>query len=33
VTPTFLGQWENGTLNQVWPAKGAMPLNPLTGLG
>jgi len=33
VTPTFLGQWENGTINQVWPAKGAMPLNPLTGLG
>jgi branched-chain amino acid transport system substrate-binding protein len=33
VTPTFLGQWENGSIDQVWPAKGAVPLKPLTGLG
>jgi branched-chain amino acid transport system substrate-binding protein len=33
VTPTFLGQWENGTINQVWPAKGATALSPLSGLG
>ena len=33
VTPTFLGQWENGAVSQVWPAKGAVPLSPLSGLG
>lgn len=33
VTPTFLGQWEDGTISQVWPAKGAVPLKPLSGLG
>lgn len=32
VTPTYLGQWENGNVTQVWPAKGASPLQPLTGL-
>jgi hypothetical protein len=31
VTPTFLGQWENGAVSQVWPAKGAVPLSPLSG--
>jgi len=33
VTPTFLGQWENGAVSQVWPAKGAVALSPLSGLG
>jgi hypothetical protein len=33
VTPTFLGQWENGAISQVWPAKGAVSLSPLSGLG
>jgi branched-chain amino acid transport system substrate-binding protein len=32
VTPTYLGQWENGNVVQVWPAKGAAALQPLTGL-
>jgi branched-chain amino acid transport system substrate-binding protein len=33
VTPSFIGQWENGSIDQVWPAKGAAPLKSLTGLG
>lgn len=32
VTPTFLGQWENGDVAQVWPAKGAVALRSLSGL-
>lgn len=32
VTPTFLAQWKDGNIEQVWPAKGAVPLAPLTGL-
>lgn len=31
-TPTFIGQWNNGAIKQVWPAKGAKPLGPLSGL-
>jgi branched-chain amino acid transport system substrate-binding protein len=31
-TPTYIGQWENGKVVQVWPAKGSMPIQPLTGL-
>jgi branched-chain amino acid transport system substrate-binding protein len=33
VTPTFLGQWESGNIAQVWPAQGAVALQPLSGLG
>ncbi|MER5835008.1 ABC transporter substrate-binding protein [Streptomyces sp. NPDC002130] len=33
VTPTFIGQWENGVIKQIWPAKGGSPLASLTGLG
>lgn len=25
-TPSFLGQWENGNISQVWPKRGASPL-------
>lgn len=32
VTPTYIGQWDNGTIVQVWPAKGASPLQPLSGV-
>lgn len=32
VTPTFIGQWKNGAIQQVWPAKGAKDLLPLSGL-
>ncbi len=32
VTPTFLAQWSNGNIDQVWPAKGAQPVKPLSGL-
>jgi branched-chain amino acid transport system substrate-binding protein len=32
ITPTYLGQWENGGIAQVWPTKGAVPLKPLSGL-
>ncbi len=32
-TPSFIGQWNaDGTITQVWPAKGASPLKPLSGL-
>lgn len=31
-TPTFIGQWENGAINQVWPTQGAAALQPLSGL-
>ncbi|WP_105967862.1 ABC transporter substrate-binding protein [Streptomyces geranii] len=31
-TPSFIGQWENGRIQQVWPAKGAVPLKSLSGL-
>lgn len=31
-TPSFIGQWENGRIQQVWPAKGAVPLKSLAGL-
>ncbi|GAA3767569.1 ABC transporter substrate-binding protein [Streptomyces phyllanthi] len=32
VTPTFIGQWEDGAIKQVWPAKGGSPLASLSGL-
>jgi ABC-type branched-subunit amino acid transport system substrate-binding protein len=33
-TPSFIGQWvDSGKINQVWPAKGAKPVQPLSGLG
>jgi branched-chain amino acid transport system substrate-binding protein len=32
VTPTFLAQWRDGNIDQVWPAEGAQPLAPLAGL-
>jgi len=32
VTPTFLAQWKDGNIDQVWPADGAQPLAPLAGL-
>jgi ABC-type branched-subunit amino acid transport system substrate-binding protein len=32
VAPTYIGQWENGNTVQVWPAKGAGALQPLSGL-
>lgn len=32
VTPTYLGQWENGDVIQVWPVKGGASLQPLSGL-
>jgi branched-chain amino acid transport system substrate-binding protein len=32
-TPTYIGQWENGKVIQVWPAKGSSPIQPLAGLG
>jgi branched-chain amino acid transport system substrate-binding protein len=32
VTPTFLAQWEDGNIDQVWPANGAQSLKPLSGL-
>ncbi|HTJ69887.1 MAG TPA: ABC transporter substrate-binding protein [Actinospica sp.] len=32
VTPSYIGQWENGTIQQVWPAKGAVALQSLSGL-
>ncbi|MEU4160843.1 ABC transporter substrate-binding protein [Actinoplanes sp. NPDC026670] len=32
-TPSFIGQWNaDGTISQVWPAQGASPLKPLSGL-
>lgn len=32
-TPSFIGQWNaDGTITQVWPAQGASPLKPLSGL-
>ncbi|WP_406131612.1 ABC transporter substrate-binding protein [Streptomyces sp. NBC_00989] len=31
-TPSFIGQWENGRIQQVWPAEGAVPLKSLAGL-
>jgi hypothetical protein len=31
-TPTFIGQWENGVIKQIWPAKGGSPLASLSGL-
>ena len=31
-TPTFLGQWKDGNIEQVWPAQGAVALQPLAGL-
>jgi branched-chain amino acid transport system substrate-binding protein len=32
-TPSFIGQWNaDGSITQVWPAQGASPLQPLSGL-
>jgi ABC-type branched-subunit amino acid transport system substrate-binding protein len=32
-TPSFIGQWNaDGTITQIWPAQGASPLRPLSGL-
>lgn len=32
-TPSFIGQWNaDGTITQIWPAQGASPLQPLSGL-
>ena len=31
-TPSFIGQWKDGNIVQISPAKGAVPLGPLSGL-
>jgi ABC-type branched-subunit amino acid transport system substrate-binding protein len=31
-TPSFVGQWENGKIQQVWPAEGGVALKPISGL-
>ena len=32
-TPTFIGQWEDGKIKQVWPKVDGLTISPLSGLG